>query len=614
MVRCDLYGGCVPCDVRCCCTFTRSARPSFDDWTVCDVHLRSFSSSSCDILRPWRRRAACHLQWYRKVFNIGCIVTDEMQANMKPPYPPTVWPLGGAPLKRIDIPAQTVFMILFMIGAAVHMKIFQKNRARGHKFLFNLFIFCRCFPQATDLLLIHAAVFCVSRVLTSILRIASTVQSRNVRLAIAASIFVAAGVVILFIINLIFVTRLVRSLHPSFGWHPAFGIVFKLLFVLTGATIVMVIAGTVQSFFTLDRTTKATDRSLQLYGSTFLAIIATLPLPITILSLLIPYSPPDRFGVGRLRTKVIVLLLSTTLLSVGAWYRCGSTWAPPVPRSQPLPGYLGKGPFYIFNFFVEIQTVLMYAILRIDLRWHIPNGAKGHGSYSSSQQLDDVEMQDSRPTSASKTIVDTTNRTATKTGPTIGLTIDTSIPTIQIHDPEKTPNFSPGSPDSNIEYAQTIPTTSPTSPPKNKRKSLLQSLFKRQSRAPTLPTSQPDMSPLEPPSTAEQKQRWRDSEQRRIITRLGGPWQELDSPTSPLEPPSPTSTIHSFRTGVSHDTRGSVGGISVGTGLSIAVPSVITAPSIRDTLRADGNWTPELDWELRSPRRFLSMKRRVTGE
>jgi hypothetical protein len=52
-----------------------------------------------------------------------------------------VWPLGGAPVKHIDIPAQVVFMIFFMIGAAVHMKIFQKNRAGGHKFLPNLFIF-----------------------------------------------------------------------------------------------------------------------------------------------------------------------------------------------------------------------------------------------------------------------------------------------------------------------------------------------------------------------------------------------------------------------------------------------------------------------------------------
>lgn len=407
--------------------------------------------------------------------------------------------------------------------------------------------------------------------------------------------------------------RIVRSLHPALGWHPGFGIAFKCLCVLTGATIIMVIVGTVQSFYTLDPHIKATDRSIQLYGSTFLAILATLPLPIILLSLLIPYSPPDRFGVGRLRTKVIVLLISSTLLSIGAWYRCGSIWATPVPRSEPLPGYLGKGGFYFSNFVVEIQTVLMYAILRVDLRYHIPNGAHGFGSYSSSQQLDDVEMQDSRPTSASKTIVDSESDTTAKNNPTIGLTIDTSVPTIQIHDPEKTPAFSPDSPYSDTKSPQTTPTTSPTTPPKNQRKSLLQSLFKRQSEAPTLPTAQPATSPLEPPHSTEPKPRWSANEQQRIITRLGGPWETLSSPTSPTEPISPSTTVHSARTGIiTH--RGSVGCISVGTGLSISVPSVVTAPSLRDTLTADGGWTPELDWELRSPRRFLSMKRRVTGE
>ncbi|KAL1798675.1 hypothetical protein ACET3X_002712 [Alternaria dauci] len=304
-------------------------------------------------------------------------------AAQGPPYPPMIWPSGGAPVKRVDIPAQTVFMFFFMVGAAVHMKIFQKNRARGYKFLPNIFIFG----------------FCMERVLTSILRLASVSNPTNVPLAIAAQVFVAAGVLILFVINIIFAVRLVRSTHPSVGWHPAFGIAFKVLYVLIGLTLITVITATVQSFYTLNPSTRATDRGFQQYGATFLAIIAMLPLPITMLTLLIPYSPLDRFGIGRLRTKVIVLLISTTLLSIGAWFRCGVTLQAPVPRSQPLPGYLGKAPFYIFNFLVEIQTVLMYAILRVDLRWHIPNGAKGPGSYAR-PQVHDVEMQDSRPTSS----------------------------------------------------------------------------------------------------------------------------------------------------------------------------------------------------------------------
>ena len=67
--------------------------------------------------------------------------TNGTKESQGPPYIPMVWPQGGLPVKGVDVPAQTVFMVFFMIGAAVHMTIFRKNRARGHKFLPNLFIF-----------------------------------------------------------------------------------------------------------------------------------------------------------------------------------------------------------------------------------------------------------------------------------------------------------------------------------------------------------------------------------------------------------------------------------------------------------------------------------------
>lgn len=248
----------------------------------------------------------------------------------------------------------------------------------------------------------------MSRVATSVLRIASISLPRDIQLAIAAQVFVAAGVLILFILNLIFAQRVVRATHPRFGWHPAFSIAYKVLYVLIGLTLAAVITATVQTFYTLNPHTRSIDRALQLYGSTFLAVIATLPIPITLLACVVPHGPHDRFGTGRFRTKVIALVFSATLLSFGAWYRSGVSWHPPIPRTQPLPGFMGKGPFYVVNFFVEIVTVYLYGILRIDLRWHIPNGAKGPGSYSKSQPLDDA---DSRPNSATKGEVDADKET-----------------------------------------------------------------------------------------------------------------------------------------------------------------------------------------------------------
>lgn len=70
-------------------------------------------------------------------------MADVCQTTQGPPYTPMIWATGGPPIKRVDIPAQTIFMLLFLIGAIVHMKIFQGNRSERHKFLPNLFIFCK---------------------------------------------------------------------------------------------------------------------------------------------------------------------------------------------------------------------------------------------------------------------------------------------------------------------------------------------------------------------------------------------------------------------------------------------------------------------------------------
>ncbi|KAF2129522.1 hypothetical protein P153DRAFT_340461 [Dothidotthia symphoricarpi CBS 119687] len=479
-------------------------------------------------------------------------MANSKQANLKAPYPPTTWALGGAPVKKVDIPAQVVLMIFFLIGAAVHMKIFQKNRARGHKFLPSLFIF----------------IFCISRILTSILRLASVSNPRNIRLAIAAQIFLAAGVVILFIINLIFTTRLVRSLHPSIGWHPVFAIAFRIICALIGITIIIVISATVQSFYTLDLATKATDRSLQLYGSTFLAIIAILPLPILLSSLLIPYSPPDQFGVGRLRTKVIVLLLSTIFLSFGAWYRCGSSFQTPVPRSQPLPSYLAKAPFYIFNFVVEIQTVLSYAILRVDLRFHVPNGAKGPGSYSLPKQDDTVELTDSRPNSASKPTEDAER-----------VSIVESVAE-SVFDIEKADSI----------YLTPAPTS------RSSTHSIASQSATRFSQLLGLTSKDP-----------QQKRTWRDSEQERVIKRLGGPWEQLPSPAkSTFNSPTKSTFSTTSKSTFSGTTRS-------------AFSRHTAAPSIPDIVIHDGEWTPSFSWDMPSSlsrfpslRRFASMKRTVS--
>lgn len=75
-------------------------------------------------------------------------------------YPPVNDPingpfLGGVPEPLPDVPITAVFLVLFALGAYVHISIYRANAKRGHKFLLSDLIFD----------------FCLVRIATCILRI-----------------------------------------------------------------------------------------------------------------------------------------------------------------------------------------------------------------------------------------------------------------------------------------------------------------------------------------------------------------------------------------------------------------------------------------------------------
>ncbi|QDS73130.1 hypothetical protein FKW77_001548 [Venturia effusa] len=282
------------------------------------------------------------------------------------PYEPPIWLLGGHPDISVDVLITAVFLALFLAGAATHMTILQRNKKRRHKFLLSGLLFG----------------FCMARIVTCIMRIAWTTHVTNISLGLAAQIFVSAGVVLLYVVNLVFVQRLIRASHPRLGWNPIFGVVFKALYVLIPITIIMLITVTIQSYFTLDEYTRRIDRDIQLYGATCFAIISFLPIPMVYAMLTVPRSSPlDKFGRGKWRTKIFVLLAGAILVCFGAAYRCGTSWRTPVPLTQPMPNYFHRAAFYIAYFGVEVLTVFLYAIFRVDMRFYVPNGASKRRSY-----------------------------------------------------------------------------------------------------------------------------------------------------------------------------------------------------------------------------------------
>ncbi|KAG7005229.1 hypothetical protein G7Y79_00021g050960 [Physcia stellaris] len=285
---------------------------------------------------------------------------------LSPPYPVNTAGLGGLPTVDLDVPICTVFLLLFILGAISHMFLFKTNMKRGHKFLMSGMLFG----------------FCMARIMSCILRIVWATRQHNIRLAIAAQVFVAAGVVLLFIINLIFAQRIIRAAHPNSGWHPAFAAFFYGIYALIVVSLIMLITSVVQSFYTLNSNTRRIDRDILLYGQTVFTVIGFLPIPLVIGGLIIPRKTRvEKFGSGRFRTKIAILLTSTTLLCLGAAFRAGTNYLTPRPATNPA-WYHSKACFYLFNFTVEIIVILLYVVVRVDQRFWVPNGARAAGDYS----------------------------------------------------------------------------------------------------------------------------------------------------------------------------------------------------------------------------------------
>jgi hypothetical protein len=64
-------------------------------------------------------------------------------------------------------------------------------------------------------------------------------------------------------------------------------------------------------------------------------------------------------------------------------------WLTPVSRHEALPAYFAKAACYVVDFGVEILTVSLYALARVDLRFHVPDGAKGPGSYEKREMIEE---------------------------------------------------------------------------------------------------------------------------------------------------------------------------------------------------------------------------------
>lgn len=213
----------------------------------------------------------------------------------------------------------------------------------------------------------------MSRVIACVLRIASICLPRNPNLAISSTVFLNAGEVLIYLLNVALARHIVRTLYPRIGSHPLFTGTFWGLCTLIVLSVAMVLTAIVQSFFTLNLNTHRIDRDIQLYSLTCFAMVSFLPLPIGTLAFLPPVPAGEvEYGHGKLRKRGALLVTGAFFVCLGATYRCATTWMTPVLLDQPEPAYDSRGCFYVFYFAMDILVIALYAVTRVDQLFFIP--------------------------------------------------------------------------------------------------------------------------------------------------------------------------------------------------------------------------------------------------
>ncbi|RMZ76502.1 hypothetical protein DV738_g4928, partial [Chaetothyriales sp. CBS 135597] len=292
----------------------------------------------------------------------------EMSASSgqtKGPYAPPTAPVGGLPTVGLDVPICAAFIALYLGAAAGHMTLFQLNRRRNQLFLLSALMFG----------------FCMARVVTMVMRIVWACYLINVKVAMAATIFVNAGVLILFIVNVIFAHRILRAAHPYVGWHKTVTAIFAVFYILIIFSLAIAITAVVQGAYTLDVSIRLIDRKLQIAASSYMLFFSFLPILIVALGILVPSRHRlDKFGSGSWRAKIVILLTGTTILLLGSAFRAATVFLKPRLRTDPA-WYHAKWAFYFFNFALEIIVIYLYLAARVDQRFDVPHGAKRPGDY-----------------------------------------------------------------------------------------------------------------------------------------------------------------------------------------------------------------------------------------
>ena len=224
--------------------------------------------------------------------------------------------------------------------------------------------------------------FCMSRVGTMVLRIAWATRPDNAHVAIAALVFTNIGVLVVYVVVLLLALRVFRATHPKWGWNKSLKKTFTVSYVLLTCAILLTIAFTIVSFYTLNPTVRSVALWVQRGAILYMMIFNVVSLVLFLLSWLLPHAPDsENFGTGSIGSKLIILGAALFFTVFIAGFRTGTVWSAPRLASDAA-WYDSKVAFYVILFGFEIIIVYLFLFTQLHKTFWVPNGSNKPGDYN----------------------------------------------------------------------------------------------------------------------------------------------------------------------------------------------------------------------------------------
>lgn len=222
--------------------------------------------------------------------------------------------------------------------------------------------------------------FSGERVLTCMLRLVWTHRLAHVRIAVAAQVFVQAGVLLLYLMNLLLVKKIWIERVPGVKLQYRLKVFLGLLSFCTVSILIMLIISIIVSVYTLNQRIITRCRDIQRAGETYFVLFAIVPIFLLFIIHCLSrnrslqtggFSPP--MAQNQARRKVAFVCLSTLFCLVNAGFKAGVVWMPVRPLLDPA-WYHSQACLYAFVFGTELCVLLLCFVARVDLMFESERG------------------------------------------------------------------------------------------------------------------------------------------------------------------------------------------------------------------------------------------------